>query len=101
MVTGQAHTHPVLSTKKVLAKACNSLHNIKQQPPNKTKTMSYVTDVKGILQLPELPLVNSSGMDTRDLILLDAADRLDLCGKTLMLLDKDSNAEEVFDTRVA
>ena len=35
-----------------------------QQPSNKTTTMLYVTDVKGLLQATELHLFNSSCLDT-------------------------------------
>ena len=40
-----------------------------QQPSNKTTTMSSVTDVKGLLQVTELQLVNSSVVDTKALVL--------------------------------
>ena len=39
------------------------------QPSNKTTTMLSVTDVKGLLQVTELQLVNSSGVDTKALVL--------------------------------
>ena len=82
-----------------------------QQPSNKTRTMSSVTNVKGLLQVTELQLVNSSGLDTKALVLCDTvcsnswvagslADRLDLHGKALKLTVKGINTEEVVDTRV-
>ena len=36
-----------------------------QQTSNKTTTLSSVTDVKGLLQVTELQLVNSSGLDSK------------------------------------
>ena len=82
-----------------------------QLHPNKTTTMSSVTDVKGLLQVTELQLVNSSGLDTKALVLCDTAcsnswvagslaDRLGLHGKALKLTVKGINTEEVVDTRV-
>ena len=82
-----------------------------QQPSNKTTTMSSVTDVKGLLQVTELQLVSSSGLDTKALVLCDTAcsnswvagslaDRLGLHGKALKLTVKGINTEEVVDTRV-
>ena len=82
-----------------------------QQPSNKTTTMSPVTDVKGLLQVTELQLVNSSGLDTKALVLCDTtcsnscvagslADRLGLHGKALKLTVKGNNTEEVVDTRI-
>ena len=82
-----------------------------QEPSNKTTTMSSVTDVKGLLQVTELQLVNSSGLDTKALVLCDTAcsnswvagslaDRLGLHGKALKLTVKGINTEEVVDTRV-
>ena len=44
-----------------------------QQPSNKTTTRSSVTDVKRLLQVTELQLVNSSGVDTKALVLCDTA----------------------------
>ena len=44
-----------------------------QQPSNKTTTMSSATDVKGLLQVAELHLVISSGLDIKALILCDTA----------------------------
>ena len=77
-----------------------------QQQSNKTTTMSSVTDVKMLLQL-----VNSSGLDTKALVLCDTAwsnswvagslaDRLGLHGKALKLTFKGINTEEVVDTRI-
>ena len=88
------------------SKATNS-----QQPSNKTTTLSTVTDVKGLLQVTELHLVNSSGVDTKALVLCDTAcskswvagslaDRLGLHGKALKLTVKGINTEEVVDTRI-
>ena len=82
-----------------------------QLRPNKTTTMSSVTDVKGLLQVTELQLVNSSCLDTKALVLCDTAcsnswvagslaDRLGLHGKALKLTVKGINTEEVVDTRV-
>ena len=82
-----------------------------QQPSNKTTTMSCVTDVKGLLQVTELQLVNSFDLDTKALVLCDTAcsnswvagslaDRLGLHGKALKLSVKGFNTEEVVDTRV-
>ena len=82
-----------------------------QQPSNKTTTMSSVTDVKGLLQVTELNLVNSSGLDTKALVLCDTAcsnswvagslaDILGLHGKALKLTVKGINTEEVADTRI-
>ena len=73
--------------------------------------MSSVTDVKGLLQVTESQLVNSSGLDTKALVLCDTAcsnswvagslaDRLGLHGKALKLTVKGINTEEVVDTRV-
>ena len=70
--------------------------------------MSSVTDVKGFLQVTVLPLVNSSGLDTKALVLCDSvrsnscaagslADRL---GKALKLTVTSNYTEEVVDTRV-
>ena len=83
-----------------------------QQPSNKTTTMSSVTDVKGLVQVTELQLVNSSSVDTTALVLCDTfcsnswvaaslADRLGLHGKAQKLSVKGINTEEVVDTRVA
>ena len=82
-----------------------------QHSPIKTTTNSFVTDVKGLLQVTELLLVISSGLDTKALVLCDTAcsnswvagslaDRLGLHGKALTLTVKGNNTEEVVDTRV-
>ena len=73
--------------------------------------MSSFTDVKGLLQVTELQLVNSSGLNTKALVLCDTAcsnswvagslaDRLGLHGKALKLTVKPINTEEVVDSRV-
>ena len=73
--------------------------------------MSSVTDVKGLLQVIELQLFSSSGLDTKALVLCDTAcsnswvagslaDRVGLHGKALKLTVKGINTEEVVDTRV-
>ena len=82
-----------------------------QQLSIKTTTMSSVTDVKGLLQVTELQLVSSSGLDTKALVLCDTAcsnywvagslaDRLGLHAKALKLTVKGINTEELVDTRV-
>ena len=82
-----------------------------QQPSNKTTTTSSVNDVKGLLQVTELQLGNSSGLDTKALAMGDSAcinswvagslaDRLSFHGKALKLTVKSINTEELVDTRV-
>ena len=82
-----------------------------QQPSNQTTTRSSVTHLKGLLQVTELQLVNSSGLDTKASVFCDTAcsnfwvagslaDRLGLHGKALKLTVKGINNEEVIDTRV-
>ena len=82
-----------------------------QQSSNEITTMSSVTDVKGLYQVTEMQLVNSSGLDTKALVLCDTAwynswvagilaDRLDLHGKALKLTVKGINTEEAVDTRI-
>ena len=44
-----------------------------QQQPSKTTTLSSVTDVKGLLQVTELKLTNSSGTSTTASALCDTA----------------------------
>ena len=72
-----------------------------QQPSNMTTTMSSDTEVKGLLQVTELQLVNSSGLDTKALVLCDSAcsnswvtvsltDGLGLHGKALKLTVRSS-----------
>ena len=76
-----------------------------QQPSYMTRTMSSVTDVKGLLQVTELQLFNYSGLDTKALVLcfttcstswvaVSLADRLGWHGKALNITD------EVVDNRV-
>ena len=90
---------------------CQSEATSSQLQPKKTTTMSSVTDVKGLLQVTELQLVNSSGLETNALVLCGTAcsnswvagslaDRLGLHGKALKLTVKGINTEEVVDTRV-
>ena len=73
--------------------------------------MFSVTNVKGHPQVTELQLVNSSGLDTKILVLCDTAssnpwvpgslaDKLGLHGKALKLTVKGINTEEVAATRV-
>ena len=45
-----------------------------QQQPSKLNTLSSVTDVKGILQVIEWKLTNSSGTNTTALVFCDTAD---------------------------
>ena len=82
-----------------------------QQQPSKTTTLSSVTDVKGLLQVTELKLTNSSRTSTTALVLCDTAcsnswvsdslaDRLGLQGNALKLTVKDINKEELIDTKV-
>ena len=82
-----------------------------QQPSNKTTTMSSVTDVKGLLQVTEMHVVNWSALDTKALVLCDTAcsscwlacslaDRLGLHGKALKLTVKGINTEKIVDTRI-
>ena len=82
-----------------------------QQQPSKTTTLSSVTDVKGLLQVTELKLTNSSGTSTTALVLCDTAcsnswvsdslaARLGLQGTALKLTVKGINKEELIDTKV-
>ena len=82
-----------------------------QQQPNKTTTLSSVTDVKGLLQVAELKLTDSSGTSTTALVLCNTAcsnswvsdsraDRLGLQGTALKLTVKGINTEELIDTKV-
>ena len=82
-----------------------------QQQPSKTTTLSSVTDVKGLLQVTELKLTNSSGTSTTALALCDTAcsnswvsdslaARLGLQGTALKLIVKGINTEELIDTKV-
>ena len=82
-----------------------------QQQPRKTSTLSSLTDVKGLLQITELKLTNSSGTSTTALVLCDSActnswvsdslaDRISLQGTALKLTVKGINTEELIDTKV-
>ena len=79
-----------------------------QQPSNRTTTLSSVTDVKALLQVTDMQLVNSSGLDTKALVFCDTAcsnvannlaNRFGLHDKALKLTVKGINTEEVVDTR--
>ena len=81
-----------------------------QQPSNKTTTVSSVTEGKDLHET-ELQLVNSSGLDSKALVLCDTAcsnswvagslaNRLGLQGKALKITVKAINTEEVVDIRV-
>ena len=81
-----------------------------QQQTSKTTTLSFVTDVKGLLQVTELKLTSSSGASTTASVLCDTArsnslvsdslaNRLGLQGTTLKLTAKGINTEELIDTR--
>ena len=70
-----------------------------------------MTDVKGLLQVTELKLTDSSFTDTTALVLCDSAcsnfwvsdsleNRLGLQGTALKLTVKGINTEELFDTKV-
>ena len=78
---------------------------IGQQQPSKTTTLSSVTDIKGLLQVTELKLTNSSGTSTTALVLCETAcsnswisdslaARLGFQGTTLKLTVKGINKEE-------
>ena len=82
-----------------------------QQQPNKTTTLSSVTDVKSLLQVTESKLTNSSGTNTTALVLCNIAcsnswlsdslaDRLGLQGTALKLTVKGINTEELINTKV-
>ena len=82
-----------------------------QQQPSRTTTLSSVTDVKGLLQVRELNLTNSSGNNTTAFFLCDTvcsnswvsyslAARLGLQGTALKLTVKGINTEELIDTKV-
>ena len=82
-----------------------------QLQPSKTTTLSSVTDVKGLLQVTELKVTNSSGTSTTALVLCDTAcsnswvsdslaARLGLQGTALKLTVKGINTEELIDTKV-
>ena len=70
-----------------------------------------MTDVKGLLQVTELKLTNSSGTSTTALVLCDTAcsnswvsdslaDRIGLQGTAIKLTVKGMNTEELIDTKV-
>ena len=101
----------ISNTTKPSGNTRQSKANTGEQSSNKTTTISSVTDVKGFLQVTELQLVNSSGVDTKALVLCDTAcsnswvagslaDRLSLHGKAPNLTVKGINTEELVDTRV-
>ena len=82
-----------------------------QQQPSKPTTLSSVTDIKGLLQVTELKLTNSSGTSTTALVLCDTAcsnswvsgslaDRIGLQGTALKLTVKAINTEELINTKV-
>ena len=76
-----------------------------QQQPSKTTTLSSVTDVKGLLQVTELKLINSSDTSTTALVLCDTACSNScvsnsLRGTALKLTVKGINTEELIDTKV-
>ena len=82
-----------------------------QQQPGKTTYLSSVTDVKGVLQVTELKLTNSSGTSTTALVLCDTtcsnswvsdslAAGLGLQGTALKLTVKGIKTEELIDTKV-
>ena len=81
-----------------------------QQQPSKTTTLSSVTDVKGLLQVTELKLTNSSGANTKPLLLCNTAcsnfwvsdslaNRLGFQDTALKLTVKGINTEELIDTQ--
>ena len=82
-----------------------------QQQPSKTTTLSSLTDVKGLIQVTELKMINSSGTNTTALVLCDTAcnksrvsdslaDKLGLQGTALKLTFKGTNTEELIDTKL-
>ena len=82
-----------------------------QQQLSRTSTLTSVTDVKGLLQVTELNLTNSSGNNTTALVLCDTAcsnswlsdslaARLGLQVTALKLTVKGINTEELIDTKV-
>ena len=91
--------------------AGTSRQSTAQQQPSKTTTLSSVTDVKGLLQVTELKVTNSSGTSTTALVLCDTAcsnswvsdslaARLGLQGTALKLTVKGINTEELIDAKV-
>ena len=82
-----------------------------QQQPSKTTTLSSVNNVKGLFQVTEPKLTNSSGTSTTALVLCDAArsiswvsnslaTRLGLQSTALKLTVKGINTEELINTKV-
>ena len=82
-----------------------------QQQPSKTTTWSSVMDVKGLLQVTELKLTNTSGTSTTALVLCDTACSnswmsnsptagLALQRIALKLTAKGINTEKMIDTKV-
>ena len=81
------------------------------QSSSKTTTLSFVSNMKGLLQVTELQLKSSSGKDTTVLVLCntacsnswvsdDLANRLGLHGTALKLTVKGINTQEVVDTKL-
>ena len=62
-------TNNIIDTLKL--NAGTSRPSTGQQQPGKTTTLSSVTNVKGLLQVTELKLTNSSGTSTTALVLCD------------------------------
>ena len=102
-------TNNIIDTLK--SNAGTSRPSTGQQQPSKTTTLSSVTDVKGLLQVTELKLTNSSGTSTTALVLCDTAcknswvsdslaARLGLQGTALKLTVKGINTEELIVTKV-
>ena len=82
-----------------------------QPQPSQTTILSSVTDDKGLLQVTQLKLTNTSGTSTTALVLSNTActnswmsdslaARLSLQGVALKLTVKGINTEEVFNTKV-
>ena len=82
-----------------------------QQQLSKTTILSSVTEVKGLLQVTELNLINSSGTNTTALVLCDTAcsnswlsdslaARLGFQGPASKLIAKGINTEELIDTKM-
>ena len=77
---------------------------------SKTTTRPSVSNLKGLIQVTELHLVNSLGNDTMAKVFCDTAcsnsfcdiacSRLGLHGTTLNLIIKGLNSEEVHDTKL-
>ena len=105
----KSSTNNNINTSK--SKAGTSRPSTGQQQPSKTATLSSVTDVKGLLQVTELKLTNSSGTSTTALVSCDTAwsnswvsdslaARLGLQGTALKFTVKGINTEEIIDTKV-